>query len=93
MDGNFNNDVLIIDTREGSLGTITERAWYVTHMTNNKNSVSGYQDRSTPRVHPIVHAVTKAKLFNKEDPVLLNMNYVTLLRDSMRKNPFVNPST
>ena len=60
MDGNFGNDFLIIDTGRGSLGTINERAWYITHMTNHKASVLGCQDRYTPRVHPIVHAVTKA---------------------------------
>ena len=59
MDGNSTNDVLIINTGRGSLGTITERAWYVTHMRNHKTSVSGYKDRSTPRVHIIVHVVMK----------------------------------
>ena len=91
MDGNFSNDVLIIHTERGILGTIIEPAWYITHMTNQKTSVSGYQDRSTPRVHPIVHAVSKANFLNREDPVLLKINYVTLLRDNDEKESLCQP--
>ena len=75
-------DIMVIDTGGGCSGTITSRAWQVTHRTNRNMAMSGYQDDRAPKVHPIVNGITKATFTNREQPVIICMNYATLIDDN-----------
>ena len=72
-------DILIFDTCGGRNGTITRRVWRVFYYKNHKQILMVYQDKYEGKVYPIVDAVTKAWVQGRDLPVLLVMNYATLL--------------
>jgi hypothetical protein len=52
--GRSEKDILIIDTGGGRNDRVTSKAWKVLYRTSHKKAMSGYQDKSTPKVCPIV---------------------------------------
>jgi len=40
---------------------------------------------------PVVNAVTKAKIPNRDDPILIKMNYCSLIDDENENESLVNP--
>ena len=78
-----------MDTGEGDICTVTSRAWKVTHQTNHSTALSGFQDERPPKICPIVNAVTKATFPGRPDPVLLGVNYVTLVTDTNESESLV----
>ena len=81
---------IIIDSGGGQTCTVTKNAWRVTHTTNHRTELSGYQDKNT-QVCPIVNAVTKAHIKGRDEPVLLAINYATLIDDDEEKESLVVP--
>ena len=73
--------ILIFDTGGGRNNTTSRRAWHFFQYTNHKQRLLGYQDKSEGKVFPIFNAVTKAWIQEKDLPVLLVVNYATLLDD------------
>ena len=76
---NDTTDILIMDTGGGQNCTITKRAFYITEITNHKASMSGYQDKSNPKMCSIVNAMTRAKITGKDNPGIFHINYATLI--------------
>ena len=74
-------DILVMDTGGGRNGTITKRAWRIEHYTNHCTAMLGYQDQGPPKICPVVNAITKARIPGREEPVLIGMNYATLILD------------
>ena len=72
--------IFIIDTGGGKCSTIIQRAWKVVSNTNHKTELLGYQDKCPPQCYPIVNAITKVLLPGR-DPILLQINYTTLIDD------------
>ena len=87
----MSDDVLIMDSGGGKLGTVTKRAWWIESYTSERTSLSGYQDKSRPRIHPVVNAITKTHVKGREQPVLLLYNHVTLLDDPEEKESLCVP--
>ena len=79
------NDILIFDTVGGRNYNTTKRAWHVFEYTNHKQRLLVYQDKIKGKVYPIVHAVTKAWIQGRDLPILLVMDYITLLYDIYNK--------
>lgn len=77
-----NQDILILDSGGGQLPTITRRAWYIQAIHAEQSAITGYQSQSGPLLCPIVNGITKAKINNRDQPVLLIMNYATLIDDT-----------
>ena len=75
-------DILIFDIVSGRDGTITRRLCYVFEYKNHKQRLLGYQDKILGKVYPIINAVTKAWIQGRDLPVLLMMNYSTMLDDT-----------
>ena len=73
--------ILIFDTGGGRSGTITRRSWYVFEYKNHKLIILVYHDKIEVKVYPIVNSVDKAWIQGRDLPVLLVMNYATLLDD------------
>jgi hypothetical protein len=84
-------DVLIIDTAGGNTPTITARAWKVTHRTNHRTAIRGYQEKGPGKVCPIVHAITKATIPGRAEPVLFGVNYATLIDDQDEHESLIVP--
>ena len=74
-------DALIFDTGGGRNGTIAKIVWHVFEYTNHQQELSGYQDKSKVQFYPIVNEVTKDWINDIDIPVLLVMNYATLIYD------------
>ena len=73
--------IIIFDTGGGRNGTATRRAWHVFDYKNHKYILLGQQDKSEGKVYPVVNDVMKAWIQGRDLPVLLVMNYATLLDD------------
>ena len=71
--------VLIFDIVGGGNVTITKRACRVFKYTNHKEELCGYKYNSRGIFYPIVNAVTKSWIKDRDISVLLVMNYVTLI--------------
>jgi hypothetical protein len=84
-------DILVIDTGGGMNATITKRAWKILHRTNHQTAMVGYQDKGSPQICEIVNAVTKATILGRDLPVLLLMNYATMLNDDQEKESLCVP--
>jgi hypothetical protein len=84
-------DVLIIDTAGGTTPTVTSRAWKITHRTNHRTAIRGYQEKGPGKICPIVHAITKAKIPGRNEPVLFGLNYATLVDDPTEHESLVVP--
>ena len=80
MNDTTGQDIFIIDTGGGKCSTITKKAWKVISNTNHRTELLGYQDKGLPKCYPIVNAITKV-LFPDRDPILLQINYATLIDD------------
>jgi hypothetical protein len=78
----MNTNILIIDTGGGTTSTITKQVCMVLITTNHVTSLSGYQNKATPKQYPIVHCAVKAHIQNYDNPVVFLLNYVTLLDDA-----------
>jgi hypothetical protein len=83
--------VLIIDTGGGIQPTITTNAWRVTHKYNATISLSGYQSQEPPIQCPVVNAVTKATIPGRDEPVIFEVNYATLVEDERELESLVVP--
>ena len=81
---------MVIDTGGGQTCTVTKNAWRITHTTNHQTALSGYQDKTT-QVCPIVNAVTKAHIKGMEQPVLLSVNYATMIDDKEETESLIVP--
>ena len=77
--------ILIFDTGGDSNGNITRREWHVFEYKNHKQRLLGYQDKSKGKVYTIVNAVTKSWIQVRDLPILIMMNYSTLLDDPYEK--------
>jgi hypothetical protein len=86
-----NTDILIIDTGGGTTSTITKQVCMVLSTTNHVTSLSGYQDKATPKQYPIVHCAVKAHIQNYDTPVVFLLNYVTLLDDANENESLLKP--
>ena len=75
-------DILIFYTGCGRNGTTIRIAWYLSEYKNNKQRILGYSDKIERNVYPIVNAGKKAWIQGGNIPVLLVMNYATLLDDT-----------
>ena len=76
------DDVLIMDSGGGSIPTVTKRAFHISDVWHGRKSkLGGYQDKTEPVSRNIVNAVTKAHIHGLEQPVLLVLNYATLIDD------------
>ena len=74
--------ILIMDTGGGTNCTITKRAFYISYIIEGKKiALSGYQDRSDPKVCSIVNGQTKAFIKGRSDPVIFHINNATLVED------------
>ena len=73
--------VLIFDTGGGRNATVTKSAWKILQRTNHRTAMHGYQDKGPPKICPIVNAVTKAFIPKSDVPILLTINYATLIDD------------
>jgi hypothetical protein len=51
----------------------------------------GYQDKGSPQICEIVNAVTKAIIMGRDCPVLLLMNYTTMLNDDQEQESLCVP--
>ena len=86
-----NQDILIVDTRRAKLGTITNRVWKILSTTNNRTVLNGYQDKGKPQVFPIVNAATKVMLDGLDEPIIVILNYVTLVSDPNETKSLLQP--
>ena len=68
-------DTLIIDTRGGKLGTITNSSWSILSITNHCTVLNGYQDKGKPQFCLIVNAVTKVTLESLDEPIIVILNF------------------
>ena len=83
--------VLIIDTGGGLTPTITANAWRVTHRYNVTMSMSGYQSKAPPQECAVVNAITKVQLPGRDEPVIFEVNYATLVADEAEFESLVVP--
>ena len=88
---NDSSDILIFDTGGGKFPTITSKAWHVLSRTNHKSAMSGYQSRGDPEICDIVNGVTKAYIKGWEEPILILLNYATLITDPKETESLVVP--
>jgi hypothetical protein len=51
----------------------------------------GYQDKGSPQICEIVNAVTKATILGRDHPVLLLMNYATMLNNDQERESLCVP--
>ena len=82
-----NDDIMILDTGGGKICTVTPRAWHVIHKTNHRTEMSGYQSKKG-QLCPIVNAMTMAKFHGRDEPVLLLVDFATLIIDKEEKESF-----
>ena len=75
-------DILIFDTGGGNNWTITRRVWHVFEYINNKQRLLGYQNKIEGGFYLVVNSVTKEWIQGRYLPVVLGMNYSTLLYDT-----------
>ena len=75
-------DILIFDTGVGRNGITIRIAWHLSENKIHKQRLLGYQDKSKRNVYPIVNTGAKAWIQGGNIPVLLVMNYATLLDDT-----------
>ena len=73
-------DILIVDTGGGPHGTVAARAWVVTETTSHNCDLRGHQSPES-KPCPVVNALAKATIKGRDTPILLKMNYVTLVDD------------
>ena len=78
-------DVLIFDTGTGRNGTIKKIAWNVLEYKNHPQELCGYQDKSKGKFYPIFNSVTKYLIKDRDIPVLLVINYATLMDEKEKK--------
>ena len=83
--------VLIIDTGGGIQPTITQNAWKITHRYNTRISITGYQSKNPPQECDVVNAVTKVQIPGREEPVIFEVNYATLIEDTNEYESLIVP--
>ena len=83
--------VLIIDTGGGITPTITANAWRITHRYNITMSMSGYQSKAPPQECIVVNAITKVKIPGRDEPMIFEVNYATLVQDENEFESLVVP--
>ena len=81
---------MVIDSGGGQTCTVTKNSWRITHTTNHRTALLGYQDKNI-QVCSIVNAVTKAYIKGKDEPVLLCVNYETLIDDEEETESLIVP--
>jgi hypothetical protein len=89
--GTAQTHVLIIDTGGGVTPTITANAWKVTHTYNVTMSMMGYQSKELPQECKVVNAITKVTIPGREEPVIFEVNYATLVMDPAEYESLVVP--
>ena len=85
------SDIVIFDTGGGINSTITARAWHVFEYTSHFQQMSGYGDKSKPKLCNIVNAATKAWIPGRDVPVIFVVNYATLNEDPDEKESLIVP--
>lgn len=70
---------MIVDTDEGNINTMTKIVWYIDHVTNHHSLMSEYQDKYSSQLLQVVHGITKVHILNRIEPVLVPLNYATLV--------------
>ena len=85
-----NVDIMILDTGGGKICTVTPRAWHVIHKKNHSAEMSIYQSKKA-QMCPIANAMTKAKFHGRDEPVLLQVNFATLINDKEEKESLLQP--
>jgi hypothetical protein len=79
--GTTQTHVLIIDTGGGVTPTITANAWKVTHTYNVTMSMLGYQSKDSPQESKVVNAMTKVTIPGREEQVIFEVSYATLVME------------
>jgi hypothetical protein len=93
MTNDTKQHVLIMDTGGGVTPTITANAWKVTHGYNVTMSMLGYQSKAPPQECWVVNEITKVNIPGREDPVIFEVNYATLVDDNDEYESLVVPLT
>ena len=75
----YEREILKFDTGIGSNGNITRRVWHVFGYTNHKHQLLVYQDKSKGKIYLLVNVVTKLWIQKRDPPIILLMNYASLL--------------
>ncbi len=83
----------MVDTGGGHISTITRHTCLILHTTNHSTELAGYQDKSEPKTLPIVHCAIKAHVRNIDQPIILILNYVSLLDDNDEHESLLQPFT
>ena len=81
MEDEEEKDVSIFDKGCGRNGTIAKIIWHAFEYKNHQKELCGYQDKSKGKVYPIFNTVTNDWIKDRDLPVLLVMNYATLIDD------------
>ena len=85
------NDILVWDTGGGGCSCITVNAWLITHVSNHVCYLKSYQGGDKSTKCPIVNGITKATIKGRTDPVLLGINYATLIEDENENESLCQP--
>ena len=64
MHGSMFDDILIIDSGGGKIGKMTKRTLWIESYSNERESLSECQDKSAPKIHPVVNAVNKESTYS-----------------------------
>ena len=72
---------LLFDTGGGSTPTIVSHAWWTYNFTGTQTGVSGYQDKSAPKLCPVASGMTKAYIDGRRDPCFLIVHQATVVDD------------
>ena len=81
VSNNCKIDILVLDTGGGRTATVTSSAWKIIHTYDQKVKLQGYQSNNKLTVCKVVNAATKAEIMQKEEPIIIIMNYATYLKD------------
>ena len=73
-------NIFVVDSGGGLNCSVTKRAWRILEYTSHKVSMVPYgADESEAKTVPIVNAITKVVLPDREEPVLVIVNYANLV--------------
>ncbi|MGH7954571.1 MAG: hypothetical protein ACREOZ_01270, partial [Gloeomargaritales cyanobacterium] len=72
-------------------GTVTSRAWDILERCNQTQDISGYIPGIAPRTCPVVNAATIAKIPNRDEEVIIVMNFVTYVEDCKQYESLLQP--
>ncbi|MGH7954493.1 MAG: hypothetical protein ACREOZ_00880 [Gloeomargaritales cyanobacterium] len=82
---------LIVDTGGGLYSTVTNKAWKILEFTNKMSEVSCYIPGIKTMQCPTVNAATVARIPNRDEDVILLLNYATYIDDSNQNESLLQP--